>query len=37
MEHGITYRRRLYLSKWGVERTKRGYCVNLGRTAIYIR
>jgi hypothetical protein len=37
MEHGITFRKRLWLRKYGIERTKLGYCVNVGRLAVYIR
>lgn len=37
VEHSITYRRRVVLSKWGIERTKKGYAVNLGRHVFYVR
>ena len=37
MEHGITYRKRIVLSRFGIERTKRGFAINLGKHVFYIR
>lgn len=37
VEHGITFRKRVVLSRWGIERTKRGYAVNMGKFVFYVR